>query len=1167
MFTPLPDGPGSGARLAPHPRRWSCTAAGFLGWLLAGLALSTSAARIDLESGFRSPPPSARPWVYWYFMDGNLTREGLTADLEAMRDAGIGGAIFLEVDLGIPRGPVKFMSPQWRALFVHAVREAERCGIEIALGSGPGWCGAGGPWVKAEQSMQHLVSVETNVTGPARLNAVLPRPQPRKPFFGEGTLTPELAKQWREFYRDEAVLAFRAPAGNRRLADTEERALYQRAPFSSQPGVKPYLPMPATPPAAPPGECIARDSIVDLTSRLAPDGRLAWEVPAGQWTIMRFGRTVTGQTTRPAPAPGLGFETDKFNAAALDAHFEQYAGLLLKELGKRSGKSGVGLTTLHFDSWEMSAQNWSAGFPQEFRKRRGYEPLRFLPAMAGRVVDSVEVSERFLWDLRQTAQELVIENQAARLKALARRHDLTFSMEPYDMNPCADLSLGSLADVPMCEFWSLGFNTVYSVIEAVSLGHTRGRPVIAAEAFTANPGEDWRFHPATLKPQGDWAFCAGVNRFAFHRYQHQPALDQWPGMTMGPYGVHWERTQTWWPMARAYHEYLARCQFLLRQGLPVADILYLAAEGAPHVFRPPASALSGPATMPDRRGYNFDGCAPETLLKDVRVKDGQLRLPDGMTYRVLVLPEVGTMTPALLRKLRELVADGATVIGSPPKKSPSLSDHPNCDAEVAALAQELWGGGVRGKGRVIPTEQRKSAEDAGSAPGELLGEAQWIWHAEGQPALAAPVGRRWFRRAFDLAPAGEIAKAALHVTADNSFTASLNGTTLGEGASFHEVSSFDVEPLLRPGANELVIVAANSGDAPNPAGLIACLEVRFRDGRRWTVVTDGAWRSALSERGTPSAAMVLGPAGMPPWGGFKKVEPPLPELYGDYGQVASVLARMGLPPDFRSEGPIRHVHRRVGADDFYFVANREPAVTTARCAFRVSGRVAELWEPTSGRRFRLEGLEETAGRTWLTLPFGPHESFFVVFRPPAKADRTLPPAGSRHPAVALRRELAGPWEVRFQRGRGAPEVVRLSALGDLSLHGEPGVKHFSGVATYRASFMLTNVPAAAARRATFLDLGDVAVMARVRLNGRDLGVLWTAPFRVEATEVLRTGENVLEIEVANLWLNRLIGDVPLPPAQRITRTTRNPFQADTPLPPSGLLGPVRLMEAEPDRRR
>ncbi|MBM3861266.1 MAG: glycosyl hydrolase, partial [Verrucomicrobia bacterium] len=413
------------------------------GILILLLALSRTAVAFD---DFVTPPASARPWVYWMFMDGNLTREGLTADLEAMKRAGIGGAIILEVNIGIPRGTVEFMSAPWRELIKHAIHEADRLGLEIALPAGPGWCGSGGPWVKPEQSMQHLVASETQVTGPIRFDAALPQPQPRTPFFGEKTLTPELHKVWKEFYRDVVVVAFPTPEGDYRIPDVDEKALYKRAPYSSQPGVKPLLTADRTIVAA--AGCISRVVELKLT-----DGRLVWDVPPGRWTIMRFGRTITGQTTRPAPVPGLGFETDKFDKAAVDEHFESFIGALLKTTGKPK-HPGRGWTTLHFDSWEMSSQNWSGRFREEFRQRRGYDLLRFLPVMLGRVVDSVEVSERFLWDLRRTAAELLIENHAYRLKELGQRHKLTLSIEPYDLNPAGDLALGGAADVPMCEFWS-----------------------------------------------------------------------------------------------------------------------------------------------------------------------------------------------------------------------------------------------------------------------------------------------------------------------------------------------------------------------------------------------------------------------------------------------------------------------------------------------------------------------------------------------------------------------------------------------------------------------------------------------------------------------------------------------------------------------------------------
>lgn len=659
----------------------------------------------ELRQAFDHPPVEARPWVYWYFMDGNLTREGITADLEAMKAAGIGGAIYLEVGIGIPRGPVEFMSKPWQELLGHAFSEADRLGLQIALASGPGWCGTGGPWVPPELAMQDLVASETPAAGGTTFDAVLPQPQPRPPFFGEKTMTPEGHKMWQEFYKDVAVIAFPTPAGNAKIADTKEKALFARAPYSSSHNVKPSLTAPADLPAIPADQCIDPAGIVDLSKRLGPDGKLRWDVPPGQWTIMRMGRTLTGQTTRPSPEPGLGFETDKFNPAAIDAHFASYIETLLKTAGEPK-HPGRGLTTLHFDSWEMSSQNWSGKFREEFTKRRGYDPLPFLPAMQGRVVSSPEKSERFLWDLRQTAQELVVENQALRLRDLGRKHGLQFSLEPYDLNPTSDLTLGSAADVPMGEFWSkgYGFATEFSCFEATSVGHTNGHPIIGAEAFTANANENWHQFPGSMKQQGDWAFCCGINRFAFHRYQAQPKLDEFPGMTMGHYGVHWERTQTWWDLVDAYHLYLSRCQQMLRQGLFVADILYLTPEGAPNVFRPPTSAAQG--KPPDRPGYNFDGCAPDNLIAHASVKDGRIVFPDGMSYRVLVLPRFDTMTPGLLTKISQLVDAGATVVGAAPLKSPSLQGYPACDQQVQALAARLWNVGASvqpeaGKGRVI----------------------------------------------------------------------------------------------------------------------------------------------------------------------------------------------------------------------------------------------------------------------------------------------------------------------------------------------------------------------------------------------------------------------------------------------------------------------------------
>ena len=1138
-----------------------CVGAGLL-CITPGLVRSGLAA--ELEEGFRQPPDAARPWVYWFWMDGNLSREGITADLEAMSKAGIGGMIIMEVDVGVPRGSVNFMSEPWRALFKHAVLEAQRLGLQITLNAGPGWTGSGGPWVKPEQSMQHIVASTTQVTSPAQASISLARPAPREPNPVHVPLPAAVAKARDDFYEDVAVLAFPTPHQQAVIADCDEKALYYRLPYSSHPGVKPFLPAPASFPALPAGTFIARDRIVDLSDRLGPDGRLAWSVPEGEWTIMRFGRTITGANTRPAPVPGIGLECDKFDKAALDAHFDAFVGSLLGELGaERKHDAGSGWTMLHIDSWEMGSQNWTANFRDEFRRRRGYDPLPYLPAITGRVVESLEASERFLWDLRQTGSELIVENHAEHLKALAQRHGFGLSIEPYDLTPCADLDLGGVADVPMCEFWSAGygFDTTFSCIEATSIAHTCGRPIVAAESFTANDAEAWRLYPGSMKAQADWAFCFGINRLVFHRYAHQPWLDRWPGMTMGPYGVHYERTQTWWGMADAWHTYLARCQYMLRRGVAVADICYLAAEGAPHVFRPPPSALSGTQPLPDRRGYNFDGCSPKTLAR-MTVRDGRLLLPDGMSYRVLVLPDLEVMTPGVLRRVKELVEAGATGVGPRPVKSPSLSDYPRCDAQVQALGAELWGvtpslARSVGQGKIIPSRRPERESDSTQDPGRLLRAARWIWRNEGNPALAAPVGSCRFRRSFDLGSRDAVTSARLCMTADNQFEVELNGRAIGSGDNFNLAYVFDIQPLLKAGVNVVTVTARNGSESPNPAGLIGALEIRYDDGHAMVMPTDQSWQSTGVDGKTWAAALELGGWGMGPWGKVGEKAPVYPPLYGEYAQLADLLTGMGVPPDFESDRPLRYIHRQDGEVDIYFVANGSALAVQAHCVFRVVGRVPQIWDPVSGNRYSQTAYEEKQGRTSLTVSLEPHGSAFVVFLPPQRAAESMAAPPAEPAAKAALQTLAGPWEVRFQPGRGAPEKMTFDRLADWSKHPDTGVRHFSGEAVYATTFELSGERLASGRRLE-LDIGRVEVMARVRLNGRDLGVLWTPPFRVDITDAIRSGDNRLEITVANLWPNRLIGDQSRPAKERVTWTTWNPFRADSVLLESGLLGPVVL---------
>jgi hypothetical protein len=978
---------------------------------------SAEAGLSSIKRGFIDPPNTAKPGVYWYFMDGNMNKESMTKDLESMKKAGIGNVIFLEVNVGIPVGPVGFLSEEWQDLFTHAVREGERLGIEITLGTGPGWAGSGGPWVPASQSMQHLVSASITVSADDKGKIVLPLPLPKRPFFGEGVYTPELKKQAMDFYRDIAVLAYPALSTDKKIPDIDEKALYYRAPYSSQAGVKQFLPAPPSLYDIPKDEIIDKNRIIDLTAKMLPDGTLNWTPPAGKWTIMRFVSRNNGAVTRPAPTTGLGFEVDKFDTAALNKHLDTYVGKLLKRIGKRDLKSAGGLKRLHIDSWEMGAQNWTGHFRQEFIKRRGYDPLPFYPVYAGYIVESPEISERFLWDLRQTSQELVIEYHAGQVKKYAHRNGMKLSIEPYDMNPAADLELGSVADMVMCEFWSkgYGFKTTFSCIEATSVAHINGQAIVPAESFTAEE-EKWLQHPTSMKNQGDWAFATGINRLVFHTFANQALPDSLrPGMTMGEIGVNWNRGQTWWPMVGDYHRYISRSQYVLQQGWAVADILYLTPEGAPYVFLPPASALAGDPSMPDRRGYNFDGCAPGQLYK-ASVRNGSIVFPGGATYHLLVLPQFKTMTPALLKKIAQLVHDGATLVGPPPTTSPGLSGYPGSDTQLKQMVRSLWG-------------------------------------------------------------------------------------TTESPAKVH-----------RYGSGKVIRVGEPDKEADN--------------------------------------------------------------LYPVYDLTAGILNKMGVKNDFEADGPVRYTHRTSANWDIYFVSNTTDKHLTTKAKFRSVKGSPALWDAITGKIRTVPDFSVSGSQTFIPLQFEPYQSFFLVFE---KGKHTPALARPNFTCDTSLTTLSGPWQVSFDPKWGGPENISFNELTDWTLRPEAGIKYYSGVAIYRRDF---DLPANTSRSAQLLlDLGKVKNMARVKLNGKDLGVVWTAPWRVNITGIALRKDNHLEIEVVNLWPNRLIGDASLPddgvkdgkwpewllkglprPGSRYTFTTYNPYKSDSPLLESGLLGPVSVRQ-------
>jgi hypothetical protein len=466
-------------------------------------------------------------------------------------------------------------------------------------------------------------------------------------------------------------------------------------------------------PAVPSEAAVHRAQVVDLTSRMSADGTLAWDVPPGKWTVLRLGQSLTGAKNRPAVPTGLGYEADKLSRRHMESYLRGYLDPIAASLGPLFGKA---LSHVLIDSWEAGTQNWTEDMLGEFQARRGYDPRPYLPALLGRVVESALASDRFLWDFRRTLADMWAEHHYGALQDMLRQRGLRTYSEASGVSleiPEDTLLNKSKVDIPMGEFWvrDLHPRLMYyqDVRGAASAAHVYGKPLVAAEAFTGGGFES----PFALKKVSDYWLAQGINRLVLHTSAHQP-LDDKPGNTM--VGTHVHRNITWAEQAEPFMTYLARSSFLLQQGRFVADLAYLLNEGAPSTM-----PIWGAGLQPKPpTGYDYDFVNADVLLHRLSVGDGgRMQLPDGMSYGVLVLPQTERMRPELLRKLRDLVAGGATVLGPRPIGSPSLAGQPEADREVRALAAEVWGDldGVSrtvrrfGKGRVV----------SGLSPEETLG--------------------------------------------------------------------------------------------------------------------------------------------------------------------------------------------------------------------------------------------------------------------------------------------------------------------------------------------------------------------------------------------------------------------------------------------------------------
>jgi hypothetical protein len=995
----------------------------------------------------------------------------------------------------------------------------------------------------------------------------------------------------------------------------------------------------------PAGAFIDPASILDISQSMDAQGQLNWQAPAGNWTVLRIGHTTTGAVNSPGPDGGVGLECDKFSKEAYDYHFESYFGKLFDVIAPLAAK---GLAAALVDSYETGLQNWTAKFPEEFQKRRGYDLKRYMPAILGRVVGSPEISDRFLWDLRKTQAELMQENYYARFQEDCHKRGMRSFIEPYDPGNFDEMPTGQYADMVMGEFW-LGQANHHSVKLVASVGHVYGKQIIGAESFTGQ--SKWQEHPYCMKALGDFMYTQGLNNYVFHRYAHQPHPDVAPGMTMGPWGWHFDRTNTWFDKSATWLKYVARAQNMLRQGLFVGDLLYFTGEDSPQVAPPLAQLLPPPPP-----GYDWDTVDAGAIQTRVKIENGRIVLPDGMSYRVLVLRDNTKLSLPLLRKIRDLVNEGMTlVVNSKPEQAPSLTNYPNCDTEVRRTVAEVWGdlNGTTvterafGKGRVFWVKDMRAVLDKLAIKPDFEFTAKtadapihWIHRQAGDADIYFLATRR--RKAEDLvctfrvngkqpefwdAVTGEMTKVATFETVDGRTRVPIHldpaGSIFVVFRSPAPARSF--QQIARDGA---ALVTTQPFTVPAP-GLHRNVTSNF---------TISLWVKPDMEGAVPTIAAT--PAGGPGFGGGGggagvtfAIYPPAGEtLYGaNHAACGLVATRTGLAVYERAAGnPVPVAAARVPLAGWTHVAvvyrdgtpslyiNGKPA---AAGQAQKSGKIVHpglgeahdapmdfMGQMTEPQLFP-EALSDVRVQELAAAAF-PSPDEPPAFEPAgaAKAELlfwrdgkyTLRDNTGRTTPVAISGigepvEIKGPWKVSFPPNLGAPPEVTLPELKSLHKHEQEGVKYFSGTATYARKF---TVPARAkvAGRRVYLDLGRVEVIAEVKVNGKPVGNVWKPPYRLDITDVVRAGINDLEVQVANLWPNRLIGDEqqppeyeygggggggggqpggtatggitkipdwyaqgkPKPPSKRIAFTTWKWYSKDDPLFESGLLGPVRL---------
>jgi hypothetical protein len=1118
---------------------------------------------------------NAKPWVFWYWVKGAVSKEGITADLEAMKSNGIAGAYLMSIQ-GPDKTPVYSppavqLTLEWWKMVEYAMSEAKRLNLKLGMHVSDGFALAGGPWITPELSMQKVVWSKISISN-SNPKITLPQPISKENYYkdiavyaypspvGEGistrTVIPKITASngadatgliqpgnKKNFGSNEPCYVqyeFEKPftcrtinitvSGNnyqaQRLAievsndgkvfhsigrleaprhgwqDTDEDVTHSITPTTakffrfiydkkgSEPGAedldaakwKPSLKLVnlelssearinqfegkngsvwrvskrSTEAQIAKNACVPLNKIINLTRKLNPDGTLHWKAPKGNWTILRVGHTSTGHTNATGGG-GMGLECDKFNPEAVKLQFDKWYGAALKHGGPEIAKKV--LSVFHVDSWECGSQNWSPVFKAEFLKRRGYDLTPYLPIMTGLPVESAAVSENFLYDIRKTISELVVDQFYKTLAKLVKEQGVTFTAESIAPTMMSDgLMHYKTVDIPMGEFWlnSPTHDKPNDMLDAISGAHVYGKNIIQAEAFTT-VRMDWNESPANMKTLQDRNYALGINKLVYHVFTHNPWTDRKPGMTLDGVGLYFQRDQTWWKAGKAWIDYAERTQNMLQLGKPVVDIAVFTGEELPRrsvlpdrlvetlpgIFgadvveseqkrlanvgeplRQIPAGVTHSANMADPenwvnplRGYAYDSFNPD-VLSTATVKNGNVVFESGTTYKILVIPGNMKMNPnyqymsyATVKKLYALIKAGAKMI---------IGDKP------------LYQSGIK---QVKDEEFNKIVEG--------------IW--DGNFESYKNNGRPVYKKKFGF---GQVFKAPFY------------------------------------------------GETFDALGLQRDLIVR------------------------------------------EEVE----------GKLSDVYAK-----------DIGYSHRIDGKKEIYFITNQQNKKRALYISLRNSKKSVQTYDAVSDTWFKPYKINNAIGGTDLNLTLYPNQSIFVVLDTPAvysfysqiSEEQSKKAKGEKIKKADL--DISKTWQAKFDTAYAGPsKPVIFNNLTDWTKSTDSLVKYYSGTAIYTRNFTFNGD----LKAKTWIDLGAFTNIAEVKINGINCGTLWTAPYRLDISNAIKNGENQITIEVTNTWANRLIGDSKLPENKRITKTTA-PFRLEgKPLNPAGLLGPVTIQREE-----